>query len=129
MYQLAKQGVKVLGIDQFSPPHKLGSTHGETRITRLAVGEGPAYMPLVRRSHEIWYALEAETGVDLLHQGGGLVICPQGGGAGFHGPGDFALKSAELARDHNIDHEMLSAEALQAKMPQLQIQPHEHAFF
>ena len=39
-YQLAKRGARVLGIDRFSPPHALGSTHGETRITRMAVGEG-----------------------------------------------------------------------------------------
>ena len=25
VYQLAKAGVNVLGIDQFAPPHKLGS--------------------------------------------------------------------------------------------------------
>jgi len=37
-YQLAKRGVRVLGIDQFTPPHALGSTHGETRVTRLAIG-------------------------------------------------------------------------------------------
>ena len=42
-YQLAKRGAKVLGIDQYAPPHELGSTHGDTRITRLACGEGPEY--------------------------------------------------------------------------------------
>jgi sarcosine oxidase len=35
-YQLAKRGVRVLGIDQYDPPHQRGSTHGETRITRIA---------------------------------------------------------------------------------------------
>ena len=39
LYQLARRGVPALGIDQFAPPHQMGSTHGETRITRLAVGE------------------------------------------------------------------------------------------
>jgi len=28
-YQLAKRGAKVLGIDQYAPPHEFGSTHGE----------------------------------------------------------------------------------------------------
>jgi len=41
LYQLAKSGQRVLGIDRFAPPHRLGSSHGETRITRLACGEGP----------------------------------------------------------------------------------------
>lgn len=71
-YQLAKSGAKVLGIDQFSPPHKSGSTHGDTRITRLAIGEGMEYVPLVKRSHEIWREIEAETGEELLVQCGGL---------------------------------------------------------
>lgn len=51
LYQLARRGASVLGIDQFQPPHNLGSSHGQTRITRLAVGEGDEYVPLVRRSH------------------------------------------------------------------------------
>ena len=62
LYQAAKAGAKVLGIDRFAPPHQMGSTHAETRITRLAVGEGPEYLPFVARSHEIWRELEAESG-------------------------------------------------------------------
>ena len=38
--QLASRGTSVIGIDQYDPPHPYGSTHGETRMTRLAVGEG-----------------------------------------------------------------------------------------
>ena len=73
-YQLAKRGARVLGIDQFSPPHDMGSSHGDTRITRLGVGEGLHYTPLVMRSHEIWRALEAEIGETLLTANGGLII-------------------------------------------------------
>ena len=62
-YQLAKSGVKVLGLDQYSPPHSFGSSHGDTRITRLAIGEGADYVPLVKRSHEIWREIEAKTGL------------------------------------------------------------------
>jgi len=50
-YQLARSGASVLGLDRYHPPHTLGSTHGDTRITRVAVGEGLEYVPLVRRSH------------------------------------------------------------------------------
>ena len=61
-YQLAKRGAKVIGIDQFSPPHAHGSTHGETRITRQGIGEGRQFVPLARRSHELWREIERETG-------------------------------------------------------------------
>lgn len=50
---LARRGARVLGLDRFRPPHDRGSSHGDSRITRLATGEGAAYVPLVRRSHEL----------------------------------------------------------------------------
>src|SRR4029434_5138559 len=74
LYHLAKAGRSVLGIDRFSPPHALGSSHGDTRITRLAIGEGAHYTPLAVRSHALWRELENETGSDLLTSNGGLFI-------------------------------------------------------
>src|SRR5271166_4650705 len=62
LYQTAKLGVKVIGIDRFEPPHDQGSSHGETRITRQAIGEGREFVPLVLRSNQIWEELEAATG-------------------------------------------------------------------
>ena len=78
-----------MGIDSHSPPHEFGSTHGDTRITREAIGEGEYYTPLVQRSHAIWRELEAETGADLLTQCGGLIIEASGGGAAGHHRRDF----------------------------------------
>ena len=59
LYQLAALGIDAVGIDQYAPPHDLGSSHGETRITRCAVGEGEAYVPLALASHRIWRDLES----------------------------------------------------------------------
>jgi hypothetical protein len=87
LYQLARRGVKVVGIDRLWPPHDQGSTHGETRITRQAVGEGEAYVPLVLRAHEIWRELEEETGEKLLTQCGCLIV----------GSGDGAVGSRRAA--------------------------------
>ncbi len=72
--QLAARGVSVVGIDQYAPPHPWGSSHGETRITRLAIGEGREHVPLVRRSHELWREIERETGKHLLKQQGIVVL-------------------------------------------------------
>lgn len=47
LMHLAKSGAHVIGIDQYSPPHNKGSSHGEIRITRLSIGEGAEYIPLV----------------------------------------------------------------------------------
>src|SRR3954468_22403660 len=80
LYQLAKRGLPVVGIDRHQPPHEHGSSHGETRITRRAVGEGADYVPLVTRSHAIWRELEQTTGMTLLVACGGLVVGRMDGG-------------------------------------------------
>lgn len=129
LYQLAKRGARVLGIDQYRPPHTFGSTHGESRITRLATGEGAAYVPFAQRSHAIWCELEAESGESLLTLTGGLIVCPKGGGAQFHGQGDFVEHSAALARDFQITHNVLTADAVRQQWPQLRIQGRDHAYF
>ncbi len=102
LYQAAKRGASVLGIDRFDPPHTHGSTHGETRITRLAVGEGPQYVPLVKRSHDIWRELTAATGQELLYLSGLLTVAPNvsGGGAGHFG--DFVELSANVAANYGL---------------------------
>ena len=74
LYQSAKLGARAIGIDRFNPPHDQGSSHGDTRITREAIGEGREFVPLVLRSNQIWEELEAATGRSLLVRNGGLVL-------------------------------------------------------
>src|SRR5690348_709140 len=74
LHQLARRGIRVLGIDRYAPPHTHGSSHGETRVTRLAIGEGAHYTPLAQRSHRIWRDMERETGAELMVQTGGLIL-------------------------------------------------------
>ena len=50
-----------VGLDRYAPPHTHGSTHGETRITRQAIGEGEEYSPFAIRSHQIWREIETDT--------------------------------------------------------------------
>src|SRR5258708_32532260 len=78
LYQLAKRGARVLGVDRFSPPHVHGSTHGDTRVTPLAIGEGAHYTPLGIRSHQIWRELEAASGVARLTTKRGFSIVAVG---------------------------------------------------
>src|SRR5436190_11727817 len=85
LYQLARRGVKVLGLDRFHPPHDHGSSHGDTRITRVAVGEGDEYVQFVRRSHGIWRELESVTSRSLLRQIGGLIFGSTAGRSATHG--------------------------------------------
>jgi len=52
-YELAKRGKRVLGIEQFDIPNDMGSSHGYTRIIRLAYYEHPSYVMLLRRAYEL----------------------------------------------------------------------------
>jgi sarcosine oxidase len=65
-YRLAQRGQRVLGLDQFAPVHNLGSSHGGSRITRQAYLEGPEYVPLLLRAHELWDGLERDSGRRLF---------------------------------------------------------------
>lgn len=129
LYQLSKRGVNVLGIDQFNPPHSMGSSHGETRIIRHVNGEGEDYFPLVQRAYEIWHELEDKSGQTLLHHTGGLIICPKDGGAQFHGQNDFVTGTASLAQEFDIEHKLLPADEIPAYSSVINPQPNEHAYY
>lgn len=122
VYQLAKRGTSVIGIDQFRPPHQNGSTHGDTRITRQAAGEGPAYVPLVLRSHQLWREIESETGADLLTACGVLMMRPAAVRAAQHGVNDRLATTIEIARSFGISHETLDAAEVRERYPQFQVE-------
>jgi sarcosine oxidase len=129
LYQLSQRGARVLGIDQFTPPHDQGSSHGESRITRLAIGEGDAYVPLVRRSHTIWRELEARTGRAIFEQTGGLILAPRDRIAAHHGKPDFVRRTIECAERFGIRHEVLDADGIRARFPQFALQGDELGYF
>jgi sarcosine oxidase len=109
LYELARRGLRALGIDRFAPPHTQGSTHGRTRIIREAYFEHPLYVPLVRRAYELWDELERESGRTLFHQTGGLMI----------GPADGPIVSGahRSAVEHDVPHEMLTADEVRRRWP------------
>ena len=65
-YHLARRGQRVLGLERFDIPHTMGSSHGITRIIRLAYYEDPSYVPLLRRAYELWREREPGAGERLL---------------------------------------------------------------
>jgi sarcosine oxidase len=129
LYQLARRGVRVVGVDRFSPPHIHGSTHGDTRITREAIGEGEAYTPLVQRSHAIWRELEADTSQELLTQCGGLIVEAAGGGAAGHHRHEFLASTIACANRYGIKHELLSAADVAGRFTQFALEGDESAYY
>lgn len=128
LYQLAKRGDNVLGIDQYDPPHTLGSTHGGSRITRQAIGEGLEYTPLSLRSYEIIKEIEEKTGEKLLLPCGGLMISNKAA-TGVHHVQNFFEVTVQAAKKYNIPHEELDAEAVRKRFPVFNIRDNEYAYF
>jgi sarcosine oxidase len=129
LYQLAKAGQRVLGIDRFAPPHRMGSSHGETRITRLACGEGPEYTQFARRSHQIWRELEEKTGQSLLVQNGFLAISGEGPRAANHENPDFLGTTIEAAKRAGIAHELLRDAEIRKRHPAFNVVDGDRAYF
>jgi sarcosine oxidase len=117
LYQLSKNSKNILGIDQFNPPHSYGSHSGESRITRIANGEGEAYVPLALRSNEIWKELEQRSGDRLLIQNGGIVLATEDVRENtFHGKPDFLAQT-------------IAVEAIRQQFPQFNLVGSETAYY
>jgi sarcosine oxidase len=125
---LARGGRRVLGIDRHSPPHDHGSSHGDTRITRLAIGEGAQYTPLVLRSHQLWRELEQATGESLLTANGGLIISSGATSAVLH-VADFFANTLAAAKAYGIEHELLDAAAIRQRFPPFNVADDEVGYF
>lgn len=108
-FQLARRGLRVLGLDRFAVPNGMGSSHGLTRIIRLAYHEHPSYVPLVVRAYELWEELERTAGEPLLVTTGSI-DASQPEGELFEG----ALRAARL---YDLPHELLSARELSHRYP------------
>jgi monomeric sarcosine oxidase len=129
LYQAAKLGARVIGIDRFAPPHDQGSSHGDTRITREAIGEGREFVPLVQRSHQIWEELEAATGRSLLTRNGALVLASRSIAGHHHGSTSFVEDTIRAAREFGIAHEVLDAAEIQRRYPQFRLGGDEVGYF
>ncbi len=120
-YQLARRGRNVLGLEAFTPAHDKGSSHGLSRIIRQAYYEDPAYVPLLMRSYELWERLQADTGADLLHLTGGLMIGPPSS--------DTVSGSIRSAREYGLPHEILDAAQVHRRFPPFVLSQDEIALY
>jgi sarcosine oxidase len=120
LWQLSRRGVVACGIDQHSPPHAHGSSHGQVRAIRKAYFEHPDYVPLLHRAYEGWRDLEDEAGVPLLSLCGMLFA-----GA----PGGRAMQGLERCyAAHVLPHERWSAAEAETHFPQFRLDP-DHGVF
>jgi sarcosine oxidase len=114
-YHAALRGLKVLALEQFDIPHELGSSHGVSRIIRLAYAEHPDYVPLLRRAYELWRELEARVSERLLYVTGGIDA-----GVASSETVKGSLRSCEI---HDLPHEQLDSASLRSRFPGYQLGP------
>ncbi|MFL5471857.1 MAG: N-methyl-L-tryptophan oxidase [Gemmatimonadales bacterium] len=109
LFHLARRGLRVLGLERYDLLHEYGSSHGLTRIIRLAYWEHPGYVALLRRSYQLWRELERLSGERLLHITGSIDGGPVNGPV-FTG----ALRSSE---QHGLPHEVMDGAELNRRFP------------
>lgn len=127
-WQLARRKARVLALDQYSPPHARGSSGGDSRIIRKAIGEGDAYVPLVLRAYDLWREIEAQAGESLLTVTGGLWISSAERRAETHVK-DFFRNTLAAARRFDIPHEVLEAAQIRKGFPQFRISGSEQGYY
>ncbi len=106
---LARRGRRVLGLERFTIPNEMGSSHGSSRIIRLAYFEHPSYVPLLRRSYVLWRELERGCGEKLLHMTGCIHV-----GAPGTAVFDGCLRSCH---EHGLEHEVLESAEVMSRFP------------
>ena len=121
VYELARRGLRVLGLEQYDIPHERGSSHGVNRIIRLAYWEHPAYVPLLRRAYELWRELETRRGEQLLYITGSVDA-----GRPDSKTVSGSLRSCEI---HALPHEVLDSGALRRRFPGYRLAPDMRAVF
>jgi sarcosine oxidase len=129
LYQLAQRGIRALGIDLLAPPHTLGSSHGDTRITRQAIGEGDHYTPLSLRSYEIFREMERLTETSLLEVTGGLMISSLSEPVSVVHVPQFFQNTVAAAQKFGIKHEILNAKEMRLRFPQFNVDDDEMGYF
>ena len=117
----AARGASVIGLEQFTPVHDLGSSHGKTRMIRKAYFEDSAYVPLVLRAYELWRELERATGEEILRITGLLSVGEE--------TSEIIQGTRHAAHEHDLSVESLSQREVKARYPTLELWKDEIALF
>lgn len=101
-WALAGRGADVTLIEQFDLGHARGSSHGRTRIFRLAYPEAH-WVELAREALAGWRRLEAESGRSVLALHGLVELCSSAG-----------LTSRDVLEAQGVEHRLLGADEARA---------------
>ncbi len=107
-YTLARDGRRVLALEQYAVGHDRGSSHGHSRIFRFAY-DAVDYARLAMAALGEWRDLEVDAGLRLLHRTGGLDLGPAEQPA--------LLEAARVLSQIQAAHEVVDGRELRRRWP------------
>ncbi|WP_162918744.1 N-methyl-L-tryptophan oxidase [Taklimakanibacter deserti] len=109
---LAARRERVVLFERARIGHAQGSSHGRSRMIRLAYGHA-AYIPLCRAAYAAWRQLEEESGDTLLTITGGLDLA-------FGEVPSWRATQAAMVQAR-VPHEMLDRDEIKRQFPQFSL--------
>ncbi|HEX4320101.1 MAG TPA: N-methyl-L-tryptophan oxidase [Acidobacteriaceae bacterium] len=106
---LASRGFRVTGVEQFSPLHERGSSHGDTRIFRRVPHEGEVYVEMAEASYAGWHAWNSMAKENLFVECGGIDAGPESS--------KMVNASEELCRRYRQPFETMDGKAFNRRHP------------
>ena len=104
-----RQGLSVVGFEQFELGHERGASHDTSRILRHSY-HTPHYVGLTFHAYDAWERLEADSGIDLVTRTGGIDFFPPGAAI------DMSTYTSSMDA-HGIAYEVLDVAEVQARWP------------
>ena len=110
LWQLAEDGLNVIGFEQFGIGHDRGAVGGETRLFRRMQTSRPDYTPIIDIARSQWLNLQEFANVQILNETGGLTIGPA------NDPRLVAFRAA--ARGAGVETETLDRKEMNNRFPE-----------
>ncbi len=108
-YWLARQGVDVIGFEQFELGHVRGASHDHSRIIRRSY-HTPHYVELTEGAYQAWEAVEVDADESLITRTGGVDLFPS----------DAAIDPAPYRSSLDalgVPHEWIDATEIRSRWP------------
>ncbi|TCC25459.1 N-methyl-L-tryptophan oxidase [Kribbella speibonae] len=119
LWRLAARGVNVVGIERQGIGHPFGSSHGTTRLFRVACMEHPGLTEIARKSLALWTELGERTGETYVRQTGSLNV---------GGPNSRPVQGArQAAADAGAPTTDLTHDELHSRFPQYNLASDDEA--
>lgn len=119
-YWLARDGHRVVGLEQFRLDHDRGESYGGSRVIRRVYAD-PFYTRLMEDAYRLWDAFQAEAGEELLVRCGGIF---------FGRPEDPEQRAFESAlTEAEVAFERWDAREAGRRYPQIRFEPEEVAIY